>query len=91
MDRYTALIILGVLFMWLSFLGIVYLKLDAVTKHPCSFCAEAMGEKVDCTAYGMGINFITGEQYRDTSRSITRSFHPDGNITDSGGLDFLEK
>ena len=35
--------------MWISIIAVVYMKMEEVTKDPCSICARRMGEKVRCT------------------------------------------
>lgn len=65
-DKRFYIIATILMLMWLGLMLFFYLKADEVTKHPCSICAEKIGEEVRCTTGGY--------------KPITKVFHPNFSI-----------
>ena len=55
---------------WIGFMGLVYLKADEITRHPCSICAEKMGDDILCT-------------FKDTTNPVSQTYHRNGSITNT--------
>ena len=65
------IIISIILLVWGVIIGIIYLKYDEITHHPCSLCAQKIGTNIVCTAMGT---------------QVSKEFDINGTITYSGGL-----
>lgn len=48
-----AVVIAVVLLIWGSMFTFLYLKYDEITKHPCTLCAEKVGNGILCTTQSL--------------------------------------
>jgi hypothetical protein len=62
-----------ILIVWFSLLAFWWVKADAISKDPCSACAERFNEKVVCTIYRDEFNFV---------KVAERNYYPNGTISD---------
>ena len=44
-------IVLILILMWVIFITILFIKLEEITKDPCSICAKRLGNDISCHAF----------------------------------------
>ncbi len=47
-DNRFKLIVILLMIIFFTFMTLLYLKADEITKHPCEVCAKKVGDKVTC-------------------------------------------
>lgn len=62
------IVVIGLMLIFFTLMGFLYLKADEITKDPCSICAEYHGEDVICRVGDVLVS--------------TRTYFPNGTIED---------
>jgi hypothetical protein len=71
------MILIGIflLLLWGSLLTFWWFKADAITRDPCSLCAEQLGEEIRCTT--SGLNPISKSFYQNGSSHVNLPAPPE--------------
>ena len=73
--KFIAVLLLIIFF---TFMTLLYLKADVISKDPCSVCAERFGSEVSCKIVS-------------TNQELSRSYFPNGTIINTGGNIYSNK